>query len=1251
MATKSFLEAMKRYENEGYDNIYKPPKTETPSATTSTIQPQTKTQENGIDNWLANKLSKNPTLIKGLDFLVNNPVTKTISGFGAGANPLTWNKNISDFVYGENISNNIEKVKQESPTAAKLGEMTTTLAPFAKASQLVGKIPQLAKLGELGTLGRIGKTAIQEGLSGLGVGAAEGLYRGEGLEGAKNRAITYGSLGAGIGGLSATLGKAALPVIGGAIGGSLSVSNPNATKEDVLKGIGAGAGLGLLPLLGGRTINTLKLNNALQSTGKSIDNYQFPQLREAQLPPRPELPTINQTIPIKYNPLPKIDTQLALPPANPYMVAPEFKTEIAGDTTRVIRGQSPQATKSILRQQNNQSNIKSLPTENNLNIKPLNESDMQLLEFPNAKNFKPKTNSVKNISDTETIAPSNIVELNNLPIKESAVKTNTMINKIPELQTLEGQKFAKDFEATYSQKPNEVTISRANEMLSKDYAGTYNKIMSNGIKTAEDNMAAWKITRDLLAAKDFNKANELISKVRPIITENAQIVQSMAAIPKDSLEGIVLNARKVIDSIAEKAIKDSPDLVNQIKNESNIVKDVLSKNWKLIDINLQLFAESMDKDLKKALGKLYKKDYINSIVRLAEEGKLSEETLTNAIKQKYGIPTFDGTDLQKIADIYKMAEGLPKNEWSYRAAMDEIDKTIRSKFPRDIADKLSTYQFINMYGNTLTPIKIKFGNLTSTLQNHIKDVLKHAIDVAIPGKTVTNMPSLKTKYQGYKKGVSETWKDYRKEVDTDPFLQSYDFDMKHGLVFQNKIFREAEKLTKFLMSVMERPYKQAIYDDELRMLMKKANVSEPTEEMITKAIDEAQKAMFANRSVASNTAQNFRSGINNFTNKGINKILPEKYRIQDTKRFGIGNLIQPVIKTPINMVARAAEYSPLNLLTMIPKSGRNREQVIDKLAKTIIGSTLGIGAGYTGKKSGIISGGLPTDSDARNFSEESGRQPYSINAFDKSMDISYIQPLGMLISFGAELGSDNQKKQPFVAAIDSLLNNAMLQGFAKMLGSTAISRGSLSENILDAATGGATTMIPFSGLQNQVSKSIDIYKRDTGDDNILKRNLINRTIARTPARLTLPPKITNTGEYVKEDSLFNTWLLPGKIKDVKNDQITNELMRLYNQSNETKQFPPKSSDSINYILTKGGLPQKTILTPQQKNSFKILLGQGNMKSIEKTINSLEYQKANDKEKANILSNAMSQNKQETENNFLKSLGINEYKAPKNRKRR
>lgn len=959
---------------------------------------------------------------------------------------------------------------------------------------------------------------------------------------------------------------------------------------------------------------------------------------------------------------------------SPFYVPSQFRKEIAGDPTRTIR--NPRKVENV--NENVIPESPNIPIKNESNIiSP--EENKNAIQGNLASNKVVQTNGSKsetvqnnnNNNEPPTPPPSTSFESEPPPPKNSSkvkedepiyatskVVSNTVRNNIPEVQTPEGQRFVDELNGIYEVKTNEKTIQKAQELLKDDYEGLYNKVMEKGVDSAEENVAAIQVLRDLIANKDTKKAIGLIGKIREYGTNFGQIVQSFSVASKDSLAGKAIRAENMFRKIEKEILESKPFIPNVIKEITNAV----GKNYKLLDINLQLFAESVDKDLKKIMGKFYKKDYINRIMKVVNEGgiptkgtkgaiengyaspvlsKEMKEKIALAVKEKYGIPTFDANDLDKMTKLYDELDGLPENSWEYRKTMYKINQVVQDKMPRSWQDKLASYQFVNLYGNTITPLKIGVGNIGSLGQVFTKDVLRYAIDKVIPGKKAYAMPDLKEYVKGIKKGAKESYLDYKNEVDTDPFAQSYDtFDEEKGLIFRNKFARESEKLVKLFLGIMERPAKQAIYNAELKMLMQGAK--EPTTEMMDAAIEKANRVMFSHSNELTKGVSSLRGTVNKWTNKALNKIPGIKIDEKDQRKFGLGNLVQPIIKTPINMGITAIEYSPLGLLFNL----KNRASFIDSLAKSIIGSVIGVAA-YQGKKSGIISGGVPKDADARNYADEQGRQPYAINVGGKSVDVSYVQPLGMLMSFGAELASDKQNKEPLKAAMDSLLQQSMLQGFARLLGASYVQgKSSISDNVIEAITGGANTLVPAGSLQNQIGKSIDLYKRDTSDDSIWYKNIVNKSLQKTPARLALPPKVSNTGEMVKEDNLFNIWATPGRIKTISNDVVSNELFRLYDEAGETMQFPPKAKNIITYKISKKGKSQQKELSKQELTNFQMALGKSNMKALQDIMKTSEYKRANDKQKANMLSEAMANNKQEVETKQLRNVGIREYKPNK-----
>lgn len=171
-------------------------------------------KNNAVPTAAANWLANSPTAFKALDAVVHNPVTEKISAFGAGANPLMWNKALGEFVYGKDISAGTEELKQNNPYTAGAGKMATMLIPFARASQAAGKLPFMSKFSK-DIIGKTAQGGIREGLAGIATGLGLGTYEGIGnmsagdtAKHAAETAYEYGKGGFGLGGLMTGLGSA-----------------------------------------------------------------------------------------------------------------------------------------------------------------------------------------------------------------------------------------------------------------------------------------------------------------------------------------------------------------------------------------------------------------------------------------------------------------------------------------------------------------------------------------------------------------------------------------------------------------------------------------------------------------------------------------------------------------------------------------------------------------------------------------------------------------------------------------------------------------------------------------------------------------------------------------------------------------------------------------------------------------------------------------------------------------------------------
>lgn len=835
--------------------------------------------------------------------------------------------------------------------------------------------------------------------------------------------------------------------------------------------------------------------------------------------------------------------------------------------------------------------------------------------------------------------------------KQSAVKTNTLRNA-EWTQDKDIQKVIDDMDATYEVKTDKETINRVSQMLNNDYSGTYNRILKNGVQSKEDIVASGAIARDMIKNGDTDALTDFVKKsIQPEVTNAAQMVQAMSTFKPNTLEGAVFNAEKISKQYEKLFKQTRPEqfakVESKIKSDVEIVSKLLDDEIsKGLKIDLQLFGNKL-----KEVAKL-PKDYVEKIIKTAlktdKNGRLSYniDDLTDIMKERYKIPTVTKEDTKKMLGYWKEAQKHAPDSYEYRANMYKMATVLPDKIPSTIGDYFRAIQALNLFGNTKTLSKILAGNTFSTSVKNLEQLTASLIDKGVGlftgGKRTIVAPSLKTQVKGGIKRTGEIIKDYKNNVDTNIFNDTFDYRYKSPFKGKYNPFRAADNVSRTAFGLVENTFKQGIYDDVLRQQLKIHNINakkagkelldKPTKEMIDIAKTEAEKAVFANNNILVDNLYALRSGINKVTNFVPNEILKAAGKgSADTSKFGIGNLLLPVLRTPANFVAWAGEHLPVNpqLVKGIIKSvkgNEGRKDIIEGIVKGAFGTGIGV-AGYKMAKEGMSFGAPDKDKDARNFNTERGQQANSVNIGDKNTTIDWMQPYSMPYLFGTEIGQDKKNKSPVSAAVNALLSQSFMQSINTALGG-GNRYGDRAENIGDAVLNTGTQLVPFGGLVNQFSKSLDSYKRET--DN----SPLNRIIARTPLRATLPAKTDMSGNKVKEDSLIDTWFNPSTTKDIKNNPTNTELNRLYKENGEVKQFISKMPENKTIKKNQIMFSSDEQIKAQQEFSNNVT------SKFSNTINSSKYINAkNDEERALILSGILEKEKKQILDKLIRSKGI------------
>jgi hypothetical protein len=157
--------------------------------------------------------------------------------------------------------------------------------------------------------------------------------------------------------------------------------------------------------------------------------------------------------------------------------------------------------------------------------------------------------------------------------------------------------------------------------------------------------------------------------------------------------------------------------------------------------------------------------------------------------------------------------------------------------------------------------------------------------------------------------------------------------------------------------------------------------------------------------------------------------------------------IIPFLKTPTNIAKFGLERTPLSvarypgMFRKLMKGELTGAEITDDMAKTIMGSMIGLGT-FMYAREGLVTGGGPKNKQDREALYRTGWQPYSLKVGDKYYSYGRLEPLGILMGTAADASeiwdAMESEEQENVAALISLsvAKNLTSKTFMKGLSDT-----------------------------------------------------------------------------------------------------------------------------------------------------------------------------------------------------------------------
>ena len=341
------------------------------------------------------------------------------------------------------------------------------------------------------------------------------------------------------------------------------------------------------------------------------------------------------------------------------------------------------------------------------------------------------------------------------------------------------------------------------------------------------------------------------------------------------------------------------------------------------------------------------------------------------------------------------------------------------------------------------------------------------------------------------------------------------------------------------------------------------------------------------------------------------------------KLGGMGEVVMPFTQTPVNMVARSLDYSPVGLAKGVKdfySNGGNPAEYIDEMAKGLTG-TAGIALGIALYKAGVLTGAESDNANKKAFDKQNGFLPFAIHVPDTNIyyRISDFQPSMMPVITGVawaqttsgDATAEQAAKGAVTAFTNTLADNTNLSNVGDLFGNY----DGLGGGLWDAVLGLPQSMVP--SLANATAKSTDTTVRNPYDATDPIQSQKNQIMAKIPGlSQELPAAYDAWGnEKRRDNAAFEQFLDPAAFTNQTISRRDAEIQRLYDATGDNGVYPPS--------IKNGTTVDDLKLNNVQTSEYQRVAGQLNSQLVDAIMTTDEYKQADDTYKAKMLKTAYS----------------------------
>lgn len=601
--------------------------------------------------------------------------------------------------------------------------------------------------------------------------------------------------------------------------------------------------------------------------------------------------------------------------------------------------------------------------------------------------------------------------------------------------------------------------------------------------------------------------------------------------------------------------------------------------------------------------------------RLSPQGKaMATEKMIRKLEVEQGLKIERPKDL-----IMKLADTT--DEFNSAKIQDEIRLAIWEQIPATLTEKLTAWRYLSMLGNPKTHIRNIIGNVIFTPVKGIRNIIATGIEKGLIKEGEKSKAILTSK----DKDLIELGKKFFEQdsvignVSGSKWLEGA--RPQESTVFKFTPLEWLRKLNSRALEGEDKIFLGFSYRRSFAQYLKANGFTAKTvtDEALGKARQYAMSEALNSTYRDANIAAEYLQKLKRYANMSM-KNIPTTTHSPQTERLlkkGAGLFVEavaPFTKTPLNIMSRGVEYSPIGLMQGLGKlamaKGDNTQLIkgISRLADGLTGTGL-MALGMFAVKSGFVRAGMDTSSKEGRYKSMIGEQPYSITVGDYTYTLDWAAPLALPFFTGAELANDFDTLD-LATLLDStsritdpMLNLSMVQGLNKILktGSQAQKDGNVVGEIAqNAAQSFMGQFLPTFG--GQLARTIDSLDRDPTStaENPMTRNwetFGRNMMAKVPFLSQLNPERVDlwgrTNEKESAEDYIKAGLLnfvsPTYIKKKNITETDRQLLDLYERTGDESVLPDKAKKydlKVDDSISPSGMESNIRITPRELMQYR-----------------------------------------------------------------